>query len=99
MDGLAGGKAEIRKADLAMLARIGALHNISGQGALHRRDALWQAQMVSRRSGPLLQGIYEADVPSPLHHMDVEERLVAAFPGTGLTVGPQPMAYRTREVQ
>ena len=32
--------------------------------------------------------------PSPLQPMNHEERLVADFHGTGLTVGPHPMAYR-----
>jgi error-prone DNA polymerase len=36
----------------------------------------------------------EPDSPSPLQPMNHEERLVADFHGTGLTVGPHPMAYR-----
>jgi error-prone DNA polymerase len=99
IDDLSRRTPELSKADLAMLARIGALNNIGGKNTLHRRDALWQAQMVSRRAGPLLQGIDEADAPSPLKHLDVEERLVADFHGTGLTVGPHPMAYRRSELQ
>ena len=61
---------------------------------LHRRDALWQVERAVRGSGPLLENLAEPDLPSPLQPMNHEERLVADFHGTGLTVGPHPMAYR-----
>jgi error-prone DNA polymerase len=61
---------------------------------LHRRDALWQVERAVRGSGPLLENLPEPDLPSPLQPMNHEERLVADFHGTGLTVGPHPMAYR-----
>jgi len=59
-----------------------------------RRDALWQVERAVRGSGPLLEQQPEPDSPSPLQSMNHEERLVADFHGTGLTVGPHPMAYR-----
>jgi len=62
--------------------------------SLHRRDALWQVERAIRVSGPLLEQQSEPDSPSPLAPMNNEERLVADFHGTGLTVGPHPMAYR-----
>jgi error-prone DNA polymerase len=61
---------------------------------LHRRDALWQVERAVRASGPLLEAQPEPDIPSPLQRMNHEERLVADFHGTGLTVGLHPMAYR-----
>ena len=61
---------------------------------LHRRDALWQVERAVRGSGPLLEKLHEPDSPSPLQPMNHEERMVADFHGTGLTVGPHPMAYR-----
>ena len=61
---------------------------------LHRRDALCQVERAVRNSGPLLEQHSEPDAPSPLQPMNHEERLVADFQGTGLTVGPHPMAYR-----
>jgi error-prone DNA polymerase len=61
---------------------------------LHRRDALWQVERAVRGSGPLLDNLPDPDAPSPLQPMNHEERLVADFHGTGLTVGPHPMAYR-----
>jgi len=61
---------------------------------LHRRGALWQVEAATRPSGPLLEQHAEPDAPSPLAPMNHEERLVADFHGTGLTVGPHPMAYK-----
>jgi error-prone DNA polymerase len=61
---------------------------------LHRRDALWQVERAVRGAGPLLENLPEHDLPSPLQPMNHEERLVADFQGTGMTVGPHPMAYR-----
>jgi len=67
---------------------------LCGEKKLHRRDALWQVERAVRGSGPLLENLPEPDSPSPLRPMNHEERLVADFHGTGLTVGPHPMAYR-----
>ena len=67
---------------------------LGGEKNLHRRDALWQVERAVRGSGPLLEAQPEPDAPSPLQPMNHEERLVADFRGTGLTVGPHPMAYR-----
>jgi error-prone DNA polymerase len=66
----------------------------TGYSHLHRRDALWHVERAVRGSGPLLEKLPEPDAPSPLQPMNHEERLVADFHGTGLTVGPHPMAYR-----
>jgi len=60
---------------------------------LHRRDALWQVERAVRRAGPLLDPLPEPDTTSPLRPMNAEERLVADFHGTGMTVGPHPVAY------
>jgi error-prone DNA polymerase len=46
----------------------------------------------------LLERIQELDQASPLQAMTLEERLVADFRGTGLTVGPHPMAYRRSDM-
>ena len=66
---------------------------------LHRRDALWQVERAARFAGPLLENIPENDEASPLAQMTPEERLVADFRGTGLTVGPHPMAYRRADLR
>ena len=85
---------QLSRANLAMLARIGALNRISVQNQLHRRDALWQIEKAARQPGPLLANVIEDDAASPLYRMDIEERLIADYHGTGMTVGPHPMAYR-----
>ncbi|HYL13519.1 MAG TPA: error-prone DNA polymerase [Terriglobales bacterium] len=73
--------------------------NNSSVGRLHRRDALWQVERAVRHSGPLLEELPEPDSKSPLPPMNEEERLVADFHGTGLTVGPHPMAYRRLQME
>jgi error-prone DNA polymerase len=85
---------QLSRANLAMLARIGALNNISADASLHRRDALWQIEKAARQPGPLLREVMEADAISPLYRMEIEERLIADYHGTGMTVGPHPMSYR-----
>ncbi|HET9410233.1 MAG TPA: error-prone DNA polymerase [Candidatus Sulfotelmatobacter sp.] len=72
---------------------------LCGENKLHRRDALWQVERAVRASGPLLDQHPDPDAPSPLQPMDHEERLVADFRGTGMTVGPHPVAYRRAWLQ
>jgi error-prone DNA polymerase len=104
----------IQKTELATLAEIGALNFIGAKKA-HRRDALWQIERASRRPGPLLENVEEMEIkgdtveleaspvssaiPSPLEAMTVEERLVADFRGTGLTVGLHPMGHHRAEMK
>ncbi|MGZ4832162.1 MAG: OB-fold nucleic acid binding domain-containing protein, partial [Terriglobales bacterium] len=99
---------ELRRTELETLAAIGALNTIGSADAaeqvsrftrFHRRDALWQVASASRGEGPLLRAVPEPDAASPLQAMDREERLVSDFRGTGLTVGPHPMAYRRNELK
>src|SRR5262249_37249259 len=59
----------------------------------HRRDALWNASAAANPAGTLLENIPEPDRKSPLRMMTHEERLIADFRGTGMTVGAHPMAY------
>jgi error-prone DNA polymerase len=89
---------ELRKDELTTLAEIGALNAIS-DNHFHRRDALWQVERAVRWSGPLLDELPEPDARSPLQTMNHEERLVADFSGTGLTIGPHPMQYRRAEMK
>jgi error-prone DNA polymerase len=76
--------------------KFAALHN---RQKFHRRDALWQVARAAQPVGPLLKEIAEPDAPSPLAQMDHEERLVADFSGTGLTIGPHAMAYQRKELK
>jgi error-prone DNA polymerase len=92
---------EASKSDLRMLAAVGALNGISGEtGAkLNRRDALWQVQKYGSAVPRMLQEIPELDESSPLVPMSTEERLVADYHGTGVTVGPHPMSYRREQLR
>jgi error-prone DNA polymerase len=82
----------LSRADLATLAEVGALNSI-GEGS-HRRDALWQVQRAGRQAGPLLESLDDdEEQTSPLQAMNPEERMVADYAGTGVTVGRHPMAH------
>jgi error-prone DNA polymerase len=72
---------------------------LRGEELFHRRDALWSAGAAANAAGPLLKGLDEPDNKSPLKMMSNEERLVADFRGTGMTVGPHPMAYHRARLQ
>jgi error-prone DNA polymerase len=97
---------EIQKTELTTLAEIGALNFIGGLRGVHRRDALWQVERASRNAGSLFAEEARAEVTdelgagiSPLRAMSPEERLVADFSGTGMTVGLHPMGYHRAEMK
>lgn len=81
---------EMRRDELRSLAKVGALNFING---VYRRDALWEAERVTRPVGPLFEEIEAVERASPLTQMNTKERLYADFSGTGLTIGRHPMAY------
>jgi error-prone DNA polymerase len=98
-DDLALRVPELNRRELTLLARIGALNRI--EEVAHRRDALWQVEWAGRPEGPLLiqKNLREDDRSLPLNQMTIEERLVADYAGTGLTVGKHPMHYRRDELR
>ena len=85
---------ELRKDELTRLAGVGALNWIGRETgrATHRRSRLWEAERAARPAGPLFAGL-EDPAGSPLLPMTDRERLIADFCGSGLTIGPHPMAY------
>lgn len=91
----------LNQRELTRLAQIGALNQLDG--ILHRRDALWQVERAGKLEGPLLrqdsESLREDSAARPLQQMNVEERLVADYAGTGLTVGKHPMYYRRPELR
>ena len=101
----------LQKSELTALAEIGALNFVGSQPGFHRRDALWQIERVSRRAGPLLEACEErkeagnatfsgnAVGNSPLQAMTAEDRLVADFRNTGMTVGPHPLSYHRQQLK
>jgi error-prone DNA polymerase len=85
-------RADLERMELTTLAAIGAFAALGGT----RRANLWA---VARP----LPGEAFAEVPpgrheSPLRDMDAHERLTADYHGTGLTLGPHPMALRRPEL-
>jgi error-prone DNA polymerase len=73
--------APLRKQELVMLAQI---------------DALWQAEYARKPSGSLFKDIPEEQEQwkaTSLFQITTEERLVADYRGTGMTVGRHPMSH------
>jgi error-prone DNA polymerase len=53
-----------------------------------------RVQRAGRQAGPLLETLdQDEDQTSPLQAMNPEERMVADYAGTGVTVGRHPMAH------
>jgi error-prone DNA polymerase len=91
----------LNRKELTLLARVGALNNLDG--IEHRRDALWQVERAGKLEGPLLrqkgEWLRDESETLPLNQMSIEERLIADYAGTGLTVGKHPMAYRRDDLR
>ncbi len=91
----------LSRKELTLLARIGSLNWLDG--IEHRRDALWQVERAGKPEGPLLSGrselLGEDSEALPLARMTTEERLVADYASTGLTIGRHPMEYRRPELR
>jgi error-prone DNA polymerase len=91
----------LNRKELTLLARIGALNWLDG--IEHRRDALWQVERAGKPEGPLLSRrselLGEDSEILPLARMTTEERLVADYASTGLTIGRHPMEYRRPELR
>ena len=82
-------RGRLRRDELTGLAQVGALASLEPE----RRAALWAAARAGRPAGALYEGLAAARDPSPLRPMSASERLVADYDGTGLTLGPHPMAF------
>ncbi len=82
------------RSEMATLAEIGALNALGSD----RRSALWQIERAVRRSGPLFESRPLEAGRSPLAPMTPTERVIADYAGTGLTIGPHPMAMRRGEL-
>ena len=96
----------LRRDELATLAEIGALNSFG----YDRRTALWQIERAVRAPGELFKETgrlrqppprlrrSEGEGGSPLAPMTPDERVVADYAGTGLTIGPHPVAFRRHEL-
>lgn len=101
MEDLVARIPSLNRKELTVLASIGAMNSLDG--VVHRRDALWQAERAGKLEGPLFTQssdlLREDTSLTPLQQMTTEERLMADYAGTGLTVGKHPMAYRREELR
>ena len=96
-------RAGIRRDEMVALAEIGALNSLGHD----RRSALWQVERAVRPAGEMFEDGLREGLPegrdfspgeSPLPEMNVSERLIADYSGTGLTVGPHPLTFRRHEL-
>jgi error-prone DNA polymerase len=91
-------RTRVRREEIQTLADIGALNAFG----YHRREALWQAERAVRPAGELFDqpdavpdpAAFSSTSACPLPPMTTDERLLADYEGTGLTIGPHPMALR-----
>ena len=91
----------LNREELSVLAEIGALHAFG----YTRREALWQVERAIKATGELFEegtrdegrGTRDEAV-CPLPEMEGAERVIADYEGTGLTIGPHPMALRREEM-
>jgi len=87
----------LHKNELSILAEAGALNGLQPDRKAHRRAALWDTDLAARPAGPLFADEPAAEERSPLVAMTPEERLIADFRNTRLSIGPHPMRlYRKR---
>jgi len=95
-------RVNLRRDEIAMLAEIGALNSLGHD----RRSAMWQVERAIRPAGELFDSALERleqfehfePARSPLSEMNISERLIADYSGTGLTVGPHPLTFRRKEL-
>jgi error-prone DNA polymerase len=66
---------------------------------LESEETFCESSNSELHDAPAAQNEWPAFQDSPLLPMTAEERLAADFRGTGITVGPHPMAYRRAEMQ
>ena len=85
-------RAGLARDEMQTLAAIGALAPLGGT----RRANIWTT--AEPDLGPLFAATPCDASPSPLREMSTTERLVADYGGTGVTLGPHPMALRRAEL-
>jgi DNA-directed DNA polymerase III PolC len=85
-------RSGVNREELARLGEVGALRGLG----LERRQALWEGERAIRPTGPLYAALPDPPSPSPLRRMTMDERVVADYEGTDLSIGPHPLALRRR---
>jgi error-prone DNA polymerase len=91
-------RINLRRDEIAMLAEIGALNSLG----YDRRSAMWQVERAIRPAGEMFEDSSRYPAAdgrnSPLQEMNISERLIADYTGTGLTVGAHPLTFRRKEL-
>jgi error-prone DNA polymerase len=92
-------RVNLRRDEIAMLAEIGALNSLGHD----RRSAMWQVERAIRPAGAMFEDAESrwpeaAGGESPLDEMNISERLIADYTGTGLTIGAHPLTFRRKEL-
>ncbi len=88
-------RVRLSRGEITTLARVGALNSFG----MRRREALWQVESAGRSAGPLLDHLPEEFTASPLKDMNPTERMVSDYNGTGITIGPHPMALKRESLK
>jgi error-prone DNA polymerase len=89
----------LRKDELTIVAEAGALNLLLDGDQAHRRSALWDSELAARPAGALFTTPRQNGTPCPLPPMTPEERLVADFRNTHLTIGPHLMRYHRNRMR
>jgi error-prone DNA polymerase len=105
---------ELNRKELVLLARIGALNTLrdvehrrdalwqveqAGRPVGPLLKTLSTFSQSARKAWGTGNSSRETEAHGPLRRMTTDERLAADFAGTGLTIGPHPMAYARAELQ
>jgi len=90
---------KLHRDEVKALAQVGALNWLyESPEQRHRRAAVWDAERALRSAGPLFESLDQEEAELPLARMTDEERIVADYEGTGLTVGPHLLHYHRLEL-
>ena len=87
-----GHRAGLARAELMVLAELGALASID-PSARTRREALWQVAALEPDARSMFAGEPPPLVPSPLPAMTELEETLADYRASGLSAGPHVMAH------
>ena len=90
---------ELHQNELSILAEAGALNTLQPKHKAHRRAAVWDADLAARPAGELFADPSPREEASPLAPMSPEERLIADFRNTRLTIGPHPMRLYRKQMR
>ena len=89
----------INRRELRNLSALGAFNhlgnnlNLTGHHRVTRRDALWDAELMSRPLEPLFSGEGEKSLQSPLEPMTEIERVMTDIRLTGMSIGKHPIRF------